>query len=147
MRFIAKTFDELTTNELYEILKARGEIFVVEQNINYQDMDGVDYKALHCFIENDGKVSAYLRAFLKDENERIVKIGRVLTIEHGKGVGRKLLEESLPEIIRFFEGAKIVIDAQKHAVPFYEKFGFSVTSGNFLEEGIVHQAMEYRLPQ
>lgn len=143
MKFIAKTFDELTTKELYEILKARAEIFVVEQNIKYVDMDDVDYKSFHCFLENDGKVSAYLRAFFKDENERIVKIGRVLTIEHGKGVGRKLLEESMPEIIRFFKPDKIVIDAQKHAVPFYEKFGFSVTSDDFLEEGIIHQAMEY----
>ena len=56
MRFIAKTFDELTTKELYEILKARAEIFVVEQNIKYVDMDDVDYKSFHCFLENDGKV-------------------------------------------------------------------------------------------
>ncbi len=143
MNFIAKTFDKLTTNELYEILKARAEIFVVEQNITYQDMDDVDYQSLHCFFEEDGKVVAYLRAFFKDESEKIVKIGRVLTVEHGKGLGRKLLEESMPEIIRFFEPERIVIDAQKYAVPFYEKFGFSVTSDDFLEAGIIHQAMEY----
>ena len=145
MKFIAKTFDELTTNELYEILKARAEIFVVEQNINYQDMDDVDYIALHCFLEENGKVVAYMRAFLKDEKAKIVKVGRVLTMEHGKGTGRKLLEQSMPEIIRFFEATKIVIDAQKHAVPFYEKCGFSVTSDDFLEEGIVHQKMEFNI--
>ncbi len=142
MNVTVKIFDELTTTELYEILKARAEIFIMEQNINYQDMDDIDYSSLHCFIKEGDKVIAYLRAFYKNEDKSVVKIGRVLTLEHGKGVGRVLLEESLNAVKEKMHCNKIYIEAQKHAVGFYEKFGFVTTSGEFLEEGIVHVAME-----
>ena len=85
MNLVTKFFDELTTLELYEILKARAEIFVVEQNCIYQDLDDKDYNSLHVFYEVDGKVTAYLRAFIKEEG--VVQIGRVLTVEHGTGLG------------------------------------------------------------
>ena len=62
MEFFAKTFDELTTKELYEILKSRSQIFTIEQNIHCQDMDDIDYNSLHCYIMDDNKVVAYLRA-------------------------------------------------------------------------------------
>ncbi len=142
MNITAKKFDELTTTELYEILKARAEIFIMEQNINYQDMDDIDYGSLHCFIKDGDTVIAYLRAFYKDTDQNVVKVGRVLTLEHGNGTGRILMEESLSAIKTQMPCAKIYIEAQKHAVGFYEKFGFKVTSGEFLEEGIVHVAME-----
>ncbi len=142
MNVITKKFGELTTTELYEILKARAEIFIMEQNINYQDMDDIDYKSMHCFIQEGDKVIAYLRAFYKSEDKSVVKIGRVLTLEHGKGVGRVLLEASLPAIREKMPCNKIYIEAQKHAIGFYEKFGFVTTSGEFLEEGIIHVAME-----
>ena len=85
-------FKELNTTELYELLKARSEIFVVEQNCVYQDLDDRDYESLHVFYEEDGKVIAYLRAFRKEEET--VQIGRVLTVKHGTGLGGKLLKES-----------------------------------------------------
>ena len=142
MMVITKNFDELTTTELYEILKARAEIFIMEQNITYQDMDDIDYKSMHCFIKDRDKVIAYLRAFYKSEDKSVVKIGRVLTLEHGKGVGRVLLEESIKAIKEKMQCNQIYIEAQKHAIGFYEKFGFVTTSGEFLEEGIIHVAME-----
>ena len=145
MNITVKTFDELTTTELYEILKARAEIFIMEQNINYQDMDDTDYKSLHCFIQEGNKGIAYLRAFYKSEDESVVKIGRVLTLEHGKGSGRVLLEESIKAIKEKMQCNMIYIEAQKHAIGFYEKFGFVVTSGEFMEEGIVHVAMELKI--
>ena len=89
MNIEAKFFSELTTRELYEILKARAEIFVVEQNCVYQDLDDKDYESLHVFYEEDGKVAAYLRAFYRDDG--IVQIGRVLTLQHGTGLGGKML--------------------------------------------------------
>lgn len=141
MNITAKKFDELTTIELYEILKARAEIFIMEQNINYQDMDDIDYRSLHCFIKEGDKIIAYLRAFYKNEDKSVVKIGRVLTLEHGKGVGRVLLEEGLKAIKEKMQCSKIYIEAQKHAIGFYEKFGFVTTSGEFMEEGIIHVAM------
>ena len=140
--FAAKKFKELNTKELYEILRARAEIFVMEQNINYQDMDGTDYKSLHCFFSENDKVTAYLRAYYQNENTDEVKIGRVLTLRHGGGLGRKLMEESLAAIIDKMPCSKMCMDAQKHAVGFYEKFGFRAVSGEFMEEGIVHIAME-----
>ncbi len=141
MEFKAKYFDELSATEVYEILKARAEIFVARQRIIYNDMDDTDYRSLHCCIWENGRVIAYLRAFYKD-NKNIVKIGRVLTLEHGKGFGRQLMEAALPEIRRKLECKKLYLESQKHAVGFYEKFGFKAVSNEFIEEGIVHIAME-----
>ena len=143
MNLIAKYFNELTTTELYEILKARSEIFIMEQNILYQDMDDVDYESLHCFFVEDNKVVAYLRAFYNEDN--VVKLGRVLTLKHGNGIGKDLLEQSLIAIKGKMKCKKICMDAQKYAVGFYEKFGFKVTSEDFLEEGVVHNTMELKI--
>ncbi len=145
MNLIAKTFDELTNKELYEILKARSEIFVMEQNIHYQDMDNIDYTSLHCFFMENGRVISYLRAFYENNTKDIVRIGRVLTLVHGKGIGKELMMQSLEAIKSKMECKKIIMDAQKHAVGFYEKFGFITTSDDFLEEGVAHQVMELDL--
>lgn len=145
MELITKEFQELTTIELYEILKARAEIFIMEQQINYQDMDDIDYHSVHCFFEEGSKVIAYLRAFYVDDQRKIVKVGRVLTLNHGNGIGKKLLEDSILAIQEKMECEKIYIHAQKHAIGFYEKFGFVVTSDEFLEEGVTHVSMELNL--
>ena len=142
MKLTVKKFQELTTTELYEILKARAEIFIMEQEINYQDMDNIDYKSLHCFFKEDKKVIAYLRAFYQENDGDIVRIGRVLTLQHGNGTGRDLLEQSLKAIKENMKCKKIVMDAQKYAVGFYEKFGFKTISDDFYEEGILHVVME-----
>ena len=142
MNLISKKFNELSATEIYEILKARSEIFILEQNIHYQDMDDIDYNSLHCFFMENNKVTAYLRAFYPDNNKDIVKIGRVLTLKHGKGLGKDLMEQSLKSIKEKMNCKKICMDAQKHAVGFYEKFGFKVVSNDFLEEGIIHVVME-----
>lgn len=140
-----KNFNELTNQELYEILKSRIAVFAVEQNIIYQDLDDIDYNSLHFFFMEDGIVSAYLRAFYVTDN--IVKIGRVLTLKHGCGTGRKLLEQSLVVIKEKMKCKKICLEAQKYAVGFYEKFGFKITSGDFLEEGIIHNKMELEIEE
>ncbi len=145
MDLIAKYFDELSSTEVYEILKARSEIFVVEQKILYQDMDDVDYKSLHCFFAQNGKVVAYLRAFPLDENGDVVRIGRVLTLQHGNGTGRELLEKGLAAIINKMNPKKIEVHAQKYVESFYEKFGFKATAEDFFEAGIVHVPMELEL--
>lgn len=145
MHLISKKFNELTTTELYEILKARAEIFIMEQHIRYQDMDDIDYQSLHCFFAEEKKITAYLRAYYEDGSKSAVKIGRVLTLKHGNGTGKDLLKQSLKAIKAKLKCNKICIDAQKHAIGFYEKLGFQVTSDDFLEEGIVHAAMELDL--
>jgi ElaA protein len=135
----SKYFDELSTKELYEILRARAEIFVVEQNCVYQDLDGIDYESLHVFAEEGGKVTAYLRAFYKDEDT--VQMGRVLTLRHGEGLGGKLLREGIAQIRARMHPAKICIDAQCYATGFYEREGFRICSEEFLEDGIPHVRM------
>ena len=145
MNLIAKKFEELDIAELYEILKARAEIFIMEQNIHYQDLDNIDYKSLHCFFMEGNKVIAYLRAFYQEDNNDIVRIGRVLTLKHGNGIGRENMEKSITAIKEKMKCKKIIMDAQKHAVGFYEKFGFQVVSDDFLEEGVVHAVMELKL--
>ncbi len=139
-KFKAKYFSELTTTELYEILKSRSEIFMLEQGIICQDMDGVDYKSRHIFIEENGRVCAYMRAFY--ENEQTVKIGRVLTLSHGLGYGRELMEKGIADIGKNMKCEKISLNSQKQAIGFYEKLGFKPASKEFLEEGVVHIRME-----
>lgn len=142
MNFYAKRFDELTSREVYEILRSRAEIFVVEQKISYVDMDKIDYNCLHCYIEDGGRVKAYLRAFY--DNEGSVKIGRVLTLTHGEGLGRELMVRSIEAIKEKMPAPLIYLNSQEHAVGFYEKLGFEVASNVFYEERIPHFRMELK---
>lgn len=140
MKFEVKTFEELTTKELYEILKSRGDIFLMEQEILYVDEDDVDYKSLHIFSMENGRVTSYLRAF-KGEEKGVIKIGRVLTLKHGTGLGKELMSFALKEIASRMNPVRICMDAQTHAIGFYEQFGFKVTSEEYMEEGILHVDM------
>ena len=136
MDIVVKSFDELTTVELYEILKARAAIFVVEQNCVYQNLDDVDYQSLHVFYQEDNRVLAYLRAFYKEKG--VVQIGRVLTMQRGNGWGGKLLHEGLIQIQKR-------IPAQKYVIGYYQREGFQVTSEPFLEDGIEHVQMKFTI--
>ena len=140
MDFFAKTFEQLTTNELYEILKSRMQIFLLEQNIVCLDLDDVDYKAKHYYLIEDGKILAYLRAFYLDENK--IKIGRVLSMTHNQGHGTVLMNNVI-DCIKLNENCNtICVSAQIGAVKFYEKFGFKCLSDEYLEENIPHIYME-----
>ncbi|MBE7051260.1 MAG: GNAT family N-acetyltransferase [Ruminococcaceae bacterium] len=143
MEFNAKFFSELTTHELYEIIKSRLEIFTVEQKVAYQDLDDIDYDALHCFFCEGEKILAYLRAFRIDDDT--IKLGRVLTLSHGDGLGRKLMEKSIDAVKDAFDFKTIHISAQKYAIGFYEKFGFVVTTDVYLEDSIEHVGMDFSL--
>ena len=135
----AKNFDELTARELYEILKSRAEIFIKEQGIRYVDTDDTDYRSLHIFGMEKDRVAAYLRAYRTDDDS--VKIGRVLTLSHGRGNGTILMQYAIKAIPEKMHCKRIILDAQKHAVPFYERLGFTTTSEEYLEAGIVHVDM------
>ena len=143
MELKIKPFDELSTRELYEIARARTEIFLMEQRIVCRDLDGEDYRALHCFLEaENGTVMAYLRAMRSKEDADTVQIGRVLSLVHGVGLGKQLMQFSLPEILKLLPCKRLMLHAQTHARGFYEKWGFAVTSDEFLEEGVPHVTME-----
>ena len=143
MNFIAKNFDGLLPIELYEILKARSQIFIVEQNMHCQDIDGIDLQARHFYLEENGKILAYLRAFYYDKTT--VRIGRVLSVNHGIGLGKKVMTEAIKDIKQNMKCQKICLDSQKHAIGFYEKLGFKAVSGEFLEEGVIHVKMELEI--
>ena len=142
MELVVKAFRELTTAELYELLRVRAEIFVVEQNCVYQDLDGTDYESLHVFYkEEDGSVSAYLRIFPKQGSTDTMQMGRVLTRVHGQGLGGQLLKEGIKQAFAQAWVKKIFIEAQCYAIGFYAKEGFIVSSEEFLEDGIPHVQM------
>ncbi len=138
-------FSELKTDELYEILRLRSRIFVVEQRCAYEDPDGKDYDSLHIFMRDDAssRVIACLRAFPLDSGT--VQVGRVATLEHGKGYGNRILDIGLREITERMHPHRILIEAQCQAQGFYEKKGFTVCSEPFLEDGIPHVKMEMLL--
>ena len=141
MNFVAKNFDELTVYELYEILKARTEIFLLEQNIVCQDLDGLDQISRHYFIDEDGKVLACLRAFYVDGERKVVKIGRVVTLTHKQGHGRALMDFALDDIKSKMPCESIYVNAQTQAEGFYAKMGFVTVSDVFDEDGIPHVKM------
>ncbi len=145
MNTIIKTFDELTTAELYMILRARAEVFVVEQECVYQDLDGIDTDALHVFTVENGELSSYLRIFIKDRMSKTTQIGRVLTVKRGMGLGLSLLFEGIKAAHDRLCAEEIYIEAQVYAIGFYEKAGFYVTSDEFLEDGIPHVKMALKL--
>lgn len=111
MNFVVKTFDELTKAELYEILRVRSQIFIVELKMCCQEIDSMDFSALHFFLEEDDKILAYLRALSNDE--RSVKIGRVLSVQHNKGLGSKLMENTMLYLKEKQKLQKICLDSQK----------------------------------
>lgn len=139
MQLISKYFDQLNTSELYEILSVRSEIFVVEQNCVYQDIDGKDQESIHIYIEENGKILAYLRAFKRADD--VVQMGRVLTRNHGLGLGGKILHDGIVVIEQEMNPSQIYIEAQTYAIGFYEREGFAVSSEEFLEDGIPHVEM------
>lgn len=147
MECVSKFFDELTTTELYEILKARAEIFVVEQNCIYQDMDDRDYASLHVYCVdnvnsiNKNRVTAYLRIFPKPDEPGVVQMGRVLTLKHGEGLGAILLSEGIKLCKEKLGATSIYLEAQCYATGYYEREGFRICSEEFLEDGIPHVAM------
>ncbi len=139
---MVKAFDELTTVQLYEILKARSAVFVVEQNCIYQDLDDVDYRSLHVFeCDAEKHVEAYLRLFEKADEPGVVQMGRVLTVRRGEGLGGAILKEGIQVATERLGAKEIFLEAQVYAIGYYAKEGFSVCSEEFLEDGIPHVQM------
>lgn len=141
MELIVKRFDELSAEELYEILKVRVAVFVVEQRCPYQEIDGRDRQSRHVFFRDDTGIAAYLRVVEKGLSFPEASIGRVLTVKRGCGLGRQIMEEGI-RVAREHMGAdRIKLEAQSYAKGFYEGLGFRQTSEEFLEDGIPHIEM------
>ncbi len=145
MNFIAKNFGELSLSELYEILRVRSQIFILEQNMHCQDIDGIDLEARHFFFEEKGKILAYLRAFYTDDSKSVVKIGRVLSLTHGVGLGADIMKRAIADIKKNMKCQILSLNSQKSAMGFYEKLGFKTVSDEFLEEGVIHLKMQLEI--
>ena len=141
MDLIIKRYEELTTDELYELLKIRVDIFVVEQKCPYQELDEKDKRAYHIYLKENNQIKAYLRLLDAGVSFKEVSIGRVLSTERGKGYARKVIEEGIKIAKERLKVDKIKIEAQVYAQKMYEKIGFRVISKQFLEDGIPHIQM------
>lgn len=141
-----KKFSELTTYELYDILKLRSEVFVVEQNCVYQDIDSNDKLSYHLFLEDEEEIMAYLRILPKGVSYPETSIGRVLTkAEHRKrGLSREMMNRAISFIVNTLEEKEIRISAQSYLLGFYNSLGFEPVSDIYLEDGIEHIEMLYQ---
>ena len=139
---IIKSFDELSARELYEILRTREAVFIVEQNCPYPEADGKDPDAIHLWTADpEGRVNAYLRLYPKPDEPGTVQIGRVVTTERGIGLGRRILHEGIRHAVEQMGARALYLEAQVYAIDFYRKEGFEVCSEEFLEDGIPHVRM------
>lgn len=140
LQFIRKTFEELTPAELYAALRLRSEVFVVEQNCVFLDMDDKDQRAVHLLGLHEGRLLAYTRllpaGFPYDEPS----IGRVVTSPAGRGhgLGKQLMAESIRQVELLYGQQPIRIGAQLYLKKFYESFGFEQTGDIYDEDGIDH---------
>lgn len=136
-----KTFHELTVDELYELLRVRSEVFVVEQNCVYQDMDGDDQKAIHLWLTVADKVVALARVCPAGTHMEEVSIGRVITTERNRGYGKQIMLHAIDAAVEHFNAKRIDIEAQEYARGFYESVGFRQSSESFILDGIPHIRM------
>lgn len=139
-----KPFQELTVDELYEILRARSAVFVVEQDCVYQDLDGDDKASIHIWLTDGDEVVAVCRVCPAGTHMAQVSIGRVVTTQRGKGFGRRIMLEGIKAAIGHFGAKRIDIEAQEYARGFYELVGFRQSSDTFMLDGIPHIRMSYK---
>ncbi len=136
-------YEELTTELLYEILRLRQEVFVVEQNCVYQDVDREDQKSYHLIARTDqdsNSIAGYLRVIIPTEQDSSLKIGRVLVAfsARGKGFGKAIMEEAFRKIATDIPSSEINISAQCYLQDFYQDLGFLKVSEPYDEDGILH---------
>jgi ElaA protein len=138
-----KSFEDLTAQEVYAILQLRSEVFVVEQNCVYQDIDGKDQKSFHLMGWEGGDLVAYCRLVKPGVSFVEASIGRVITSPkyRGNGFGIALIEKALAQIVETFGVGDIKIGAQLYLKKFYGSFGFVQTSEMYLEDDIPHIEM------
>ena len=140
---VVKKFSELSIEELYQILRLRSEVFVVEQDCVYQDLDNKDQISVHIFIKKKNEIVAYTRIFKSGDYYKNPSIGRVVVSKknRGKELGKKIMISSIDYIKENLKGDKIELSAQKYLDKFYKDLGFYKIGEDYLEDGIPHQRM------
>ncbi|MGJ8484939.1 GNAT family N-acetyltransferase [Pseudoalteromonas sp. SYSU M81236] len=141
--YIVKSYDELSKDELLAILRARVDVFVVEQNCPYPEIDDVDNDELtqHVFLFREQQLAAYARCYKK--NEQYSAFGRVLVAQQfrGEGLATKLVQMAIDTCLEHWPDKAIMIGAQCYLTGFYQQFGFENVGDEYLEDGIPHQDM------
>ncbi|TMI68858.1 MAG: GNAT family N-acetyltransferase [Bacteroidetes bacterium] len=143
INWTVKKFEELSVHELYAILRLRSEIFVVEQNCVFQDMDNKDQFSYHLMCWENNALTAYTRLIPPGKVYDLASIGRVVTSQaaRGSGIGKQLMEKSIEEAEKLFGKLPIKIGAQLYLREFYNSFGFKQSSDIYDEDGIDHIEM------
>jgi ElaA protein len=144
LKWSIKPFQALSVDELYDLLRLRSEIFVVEQNCVYLDLDGKDKVALHLFGEFEGKIVSHARLFKAGISFDNASIGRVVVDANyrDKKWGHDLMREAIAGVLLHFGESQITIGAQLYLKKFYESHGFVQTSEMYLEDDIPHIEMK-----
>lgn len=142
-KLVVKSFNQLSTIELYSILQLRSEVFVVEQDCVYQDVDNKDQKAFHLFFIDNNTVIAYTRLFKPGDYFKEASIGRVVIQKNYRkqGLGHQLMKASINTIEEKFDTSNITISAQTYLKRFYESHGFNQVGEEYLEDEIPHIKM------
>ena len=142
-----KQFTALTSAELYNILTIRNEVFVVEQNCIYLDTDNKDQHAWHLLGYINDKLVAYSRILPPGVSFHEASIGRVVTHStiRRNGIGNELMKESIKKTINQFEVTDIRIGAQCYLIKFYTSLGFAVAGNEYMEDGIPHVDMLFKI--
>ena len=146
MNYFILSFNQLNIKQLFEIYKLRSQVFVVEQNCPYQDLDGKDQKSDHIFArDKDGELIACARIVYPGISYSEWSIGRVATAMkvRGSGTGKLLMEQCMNYLIQECDAGGIRISAQEYLLKFYEGFGFEQVSESYLEDDIPHVEMLY----
>ncbi|RST77605.1 GNAT family N-acetyltransferase [Siminovitchia acidinfaciens] len=143
MEWMVKTFDELTTGELYSILQERVDVFVVEQKCIYRELDGFDQASYHLYASNQNEIIAYARILFPGTAYKELSVGRVLVKEpyRGNGLATELVTRALDFIRTELKEKVVKLQAQEYLLPFYASFGFTAVSEVYLDEGIPHADM------
>lgn len=144
MELCVKRFDQLTLDELYDIMELRVAVFVVEQTCPYPEIDGRDRGAYHVFLRDEAGIQAYLRVLDRGVSFPEVSIGRVIAVKRRQGLGTEILRAGIRTAVEKFGADAIRIEAQTYARSLYEKQGFRQVSEEFLEDGIPHIQMLLR---
>ena len=142
-----KPFGALSSTELYDIMRARQQVFIIEQTCFYSDLDGADLYSWHLIGHTlEIGLAAYLRVLMPGAQRPEPAIGRVLTVAsmRGKGLGRQLIAEGLKRAQQQFPGQDIVLSAQCHLVALYQEFGFQSVGEPYVEDGIPHVDMRIK---
>lgn len=147
MELKIKRFSELSTQELYKIIEARINVFVVEQNCPYAECDNKDQNSFHLFYLDQDQIAAYLRIIPAGISYQEPSIGRVLVKNNyrRKGLGLKMMGDALSFIKNNLGSDVVRISAQEYILDFYQELGFKVVSDRYLEDDIPHFEMIYKL--